>query len=466
MVAVQHVTAVVTTGIYCRPGGCSATPRRENTRRLPSPAAAEAAGFRACLRCRPYRHPAVAPTTGPELVCRAVRMVLSGALDEGTEQQLAARVGVSSRHLRRLFTIHVGVTPSGLARSARAHFARRLLDDTDLSITDIAYAAGFGSLRQFNRVCVEIFRTTPKELRARRRVADRLAADGGLPLRLPFYGPLDWPALLAYLRARAVPGVEHVDGLVYRRTVQIDGHPGVVELLPGGDDHLVLRAHLPRWDGLIHVVQRVRRIAGLDLDLSEPVSRLSDEEIIGPLVHARPGLRPPGTWDAFETGVRALVGHRRSHGVTNMQMATLVQRFGQPVPGLAEFGLHYLFPSPQRLAAAGLAEIGGPPSRAAAVRGYARAVAADEVRLDRSVGLGRLVSRLVALDGMGQQTAHYIALRLGEADAWPVTARMLSRTLAAGGVDRWSPQLVERWRPWRAVAAVHLWAWAGARRSV
>jgi AraC family transcriptional regulator, regulatory protein of adaptative response / DNA-3-methyladenine glycosylase II len=203
--AVNAFTAVATTGIYCQPS-CGARPLAGNTCTFPIAAAAEAAGYRARLRCRPYRYPQTFDWHAPEFVCRAVRLILDGALDGGNEEDLARRLGVSSRHLRRLFLDHLGVTPDGLARSARVHFARRLLDDTDLTVTEVAFAAGFGSLRQFNRACQDIFRDSPRALRARRRKTDRLVADGGLLLRLGFLGPLDWEAMLGYFAAHAIPG--------------------------------------------------------------------------------------------------------------------------------------------------------------------------------------------------------------------------------------------------------------------
>lgn len=212
MCDVESFAAVVTTGIYCRPG-CSARPSPQNVTTFPLAAAAEAAGYRACLRCRPYRAPHLVTWSGPELVCRAVQMTLDGALDRGPEAALATRLGVSARHLRRLFTAHLGVTPDGLARSARAHFARRLLDDTDLSITKIAFAAGYGSVRQFNRACHQVFRASPRDLRARRRASDRLVADGGLPLHLAYEGPLDWEAMLTHFARKAIPGVEDVSAV-------------------------------------------------------------------------------------------------------------------------------------------------------------------------------------------------------------------------------------------------------------
>jgi AraC family transcriptional regulator of adaptative response / DNA-3-methyladenine glycosylase II len=465
---VEACAAVVTTGIYCR-AGCSAQPRAENVRTYALPAAAEAAGYRACLRCRPYRTPQLAQWAGgPELVCRAVGMILDGALDDGTETQLGARLGVSARHLRRLFVEHLGVTPGGLARSARTHFARRLLDDTDLTILEIAFAAGFGSLRQLNRACKDVFRMTPRELRSRRRVSDRLVADGGLLLRLPLNGPLDW---LAYFAARAIPGVERVAGQVYRRTIVVEGDPGVLELFPGDSGQLMLKVHLPRWRELIHIVQRTRRIANLDLDLDEPASHLGNDAIIGPLLRARPGIRMPGTWDAFETGVRAIIGQQVTVAAANTLTARLVQRAGSPVPGLAQLGLTHTFPSPATLARADFRGLGLTRACTKAIRAFAEAVEADGVRLDRSVPLDQLVDSITAIEGVGPWTAHYLALRLGERDACPISSRRLEHARPAqlhqiAGALGELTELTERWRPWRALAFTHLWLESSLQRPL
>jgi AraC family transcriptional regulator of adaptative response / DNA-3-methyladenine glycosylase II len=391
-------------------------------------------------------------------------MILDGALDGATEEELGSRLGVSARHLRRLFGSHLGVTPDGLARSARAHFARRLLDDSDLSVLEISVAAGFGSVRQLNRACREIFRASPSALRAKRRKTDRLAADGGLPVRLAYRGPLDWDALLAYFEARAIPGVEHVSGGAYRRTVVVDGDPGVLELFPGGDDHLVLVLHLPHWDALIHHVARARRIAGLDLDLGEPAAQLSRDAVIGPLLRARPGLRTPGTWDPFETGVRAIVGQQVSVAGATTIVGRLVRRVGTPVPGLSQLGLTHAFPSPAVLAAADLEGLGLPGARQEAIRAFARGVADDSIRLDGSCSLDELVASVTAIDGLGPWTAHYVALRMGERDAFPATDLGLRRAL--DGVNARSlGELAERWRPWRALAATYLWLADGSREA-
>jgi AraC family transcriptional regulator of adaptative response / DNA-3-methyladenine glycosylase II len=455
---VDSFGAVVTTGIYCRPG-CGARPRAENVKSYTLAAAAEADGFRACFQCRPYRWPQSVTWTEPELVCRAVRLILDGALDRANERQLGARLGVSPRHLRRLFAANLGVTPDGLARSARAHFARRLLDDTDLPMLEIALATGYGSLRQFNRACREIFRTSPRALRAKRRKTDRLVADGGLPLRLGFRGPLDWDATMSYFAARAIPGVEHVSEGRYRRTILVDGDPGLIELFPGGDDHLVLVAHLPHWDELMHLVARARRIANLDFDLDEPADHLARDPTMRPLLRARPGLRAPGSWCPFETGVRAIIGQHVTVGAANTITGRLVERYGTEVPGLRRLGLTNTFPPASTLATADLSRLGLTRAREEAIRSFARAVTDDAIRLDGSVGLDELTSSITAIDGLGSWTAHYLALRLGERDAFPITDLGLRRALAGRGVLSRAAlgTLAEPWRPWRALAATHLW---------
>jgi AraC family transcriptional regulator of adaptative response / DNA-3-methyladenine glycosylase II len=452
-------SAVVTTGIYCRPG-CPARPHAKNVRRFELAAAAEAEGFRACLKCRPYRASEPPGNVGPELVCRAVQLVTAGALDEANEAELGARLGLSARHLRRLFVTELGVTPDQLARSRRAHFARRLLDDTDLSITQIAFASGFGSVRQLNRAAQELFRASPRELRARRRVTDRLVADGGLALRLPFRAPFEWDTMLGYFRARAIPGVECVEADTYRRTVLIRGDPGVLEVSPGSDDHLVLRAHLPHWEGLIHVVERARRIFGLDAEVDDAHRVLGGDRVLAPLVSKRPGLRVPGTWDGFETGVRAIIGQQVSVAGAGTITGRLVARHGTAVPGLAAMGLTHTFPEPSALAAADLDGIGLTTKRADAVRAFASAVAGDDLQLDGSASLDELVTAVGALPGLGPWTAQYLALRLGERDAFPSGDLGLRRAASSGGSMPSARELelrAEAWRPWRALAAVHLW---------
>lgn len=384
-------SAVVTTGIYCRPG-CRARPRAENVRTFELAASAEAAGFRACLRCRPYRTAGPLAADAPELVCRAVQLIIEGVLDTGTEVALGAKLAVSPRHLRRIFHDHLGITPGQLAMSRRAHFARRLLDDTDLAVGDVAFASGFTSLRQFNRQMREVFRAAPTELRARRRRADRLAADGGLTMRLPFPPPFDWDTTAAFFASQAVPGVESVAGSVYRRTISLDGAPGLLEISPGGDDHLLLRAHLPYWEGLIHVAGRAGRMAGIG---------------------ARPDVHAPGAWGPFEAAVQAVVAQEADDpGQARDQLGRITERFGPPVPGLPH-GLTRLFPSAAVLAAADLAELGLPPATTKTLTVLAAGVATGQVALDHGASRADLISSLTAVAGIQPATAGQIALRLG-----------------------------------------------------
>ena len=411
-------SAVRTTGIYCRPG-CGAKPLAENVSTFDLPAAAEAAGYRACLRCRPYRVAGTVADEAPELVCRAVQLIIAGLLDESGEEALGSRLGVSARHLRRMFHEHLGVTPDQFARSRRAHFARRLLDDTELGIAEVAFAAGFGSLRQFNRAMREIFRASPRELRDRRRRGDRLAADGGLVLRLPFTPPYDWEAMSTYLGAHAVPGVESFADGVYRRTISLDGEPGLLEIGAGGEDHLILRAHLPFWEGVIHVVDRAARLVGLDCEPVRARAHLSADPKLGPLVTARPGVRVPGAWGPFEVAVQALVRDRLAPDDATDALRKLVEVYGVPVPGLGH-GLAHAFPGPEALAAA---ELVGP---------LAREIVNGNIRLEDSE---TLIPSLETV--MSTQAAHEIALRLGARDAWPF-----------GGE-------AEHLRPWRSLAAVY-----------
>ncbi|WP_141855026.1 bifunctional transcriptional activator/DNA repair enzyme AdaA [Kribbella jejuensis] len=414
-------SAVRTTGIYCRPG-CGAKPLAENVSTFELPAAAEAAGYRACLRCRPYRVAGTVADEAPELVCRAVQLIIAGLLDESGEEALGARLGMSARHLRRMFHEHLGVTPDQFARSRRAHFARRLLDDSELGIAEIAFASGFGSLRQFNRAMREIFRASPRELRERRRRSDRLIADGGLVLRLPYTPPYDWDAMCTFLAERAIPGVEAVYDGVYRRTISLDGSPGMLEIGPGGDDYLLLRAHLPFWEGVIHVVDRAARLVGLDCEPVLARALLASDPELGPLVAERPGVRVPGAWGLFEVAVQAVVRDQLPALDVPDALRKLVEVYGVPVPGLAH-GLTHLFPGPEALASAEL------------VGSLAVEVANGNITLEVGEDAAELVRSLETVTS--PPAAQEIALRLGARDAWPFADD------------------AEHLRPWRSLATTY-----------
>ncbi|MCO5320229.1 MAG: helix-turn-helix domain-containing protein [Microthrixaceae bacterium] len=472
------VQAVRTTGIYCRPE-CSARPHPENVTVFPLAAAAEAAGYRACHRCRPYREEVAVGAIGTELVCRAVRMITAGVLDDHDEDFLAAELGLSKRHLRRVFTDQLGVTPDALARSRRVHFARRLLDDTDVPIRDVAFAAGFGSVRQFQRACVSTFGDPPVVLRGRRRAGDRLAADGGLVLRLGYTGEVDWVARSRWFGVRAVEGVEVVGdgaerGHPYARTMLVDGDPAVVEIADtdGAGSALVMRAHLPHWQGLTHVVHRARALAALDVDQREASAQLTTDPLLAHTVARSPGLRPPGCWDPFEVVVQAVLGQQVTVAAATRFASRISESHGRRIPGLSEMGLTRLFPDPSELASADLSGIGLTGARRATVAEVSAAFAEGRVELpevidpldplDAGSPLGSALDALRSIRGIGRWTTEYVALRLGAADAFPAGDVALQEAYArlSGGPRPTESQLREvaqRWRPWRSFAAVHLW---------
>ncbi|MGH9230270.1 MAG: DNA-3-methyladenine glycosylase family protein [Acidimicrobiales bacterium] len=286
----------------------------------------------------------------------------------------------------------------------------------------------------------------------------------GLTDLLPFRPPLEWDAMLGYFALRAIPGVEVVGGGTYRRTVVVDGEPGFIEVSRGGDDHLLLRAHLRDGESLVPVARRVRRITGLDVDVESARAHLTTDPLVGPLVAERPGLRVPGTWDPFEIGVRAVVGQQVTVAGASTLTGRLVERHGQRLPGPAPPGLTHTFPPAATLAEADLGGIGLTQARARAIRGFAVAVAEDRVRLHGGGALDELVGSITAVPGLGPWTAHYIALRMGEPDALPASDLGLRRALVDGRASTVLPSAAEltaraeAWRPWRALAAVHLWS--------
>jgi AraC family transcriptional regulator of adaptative response / DNA-3-methyladenine glycosylase II len=290
---------------------------------------------------------------------------------------------------------------------------------------------------------------------------------GGLTLRLDYQPPFDWENMLAYFRARAIAGVEHVTDGTYRRTVTVDGDPGVLELSAGSPNHLVLRAHLPQrahlrqWHGLIDQLQPARRIFNLDAGVSAASAHLQGDAVIGSLLLARPGLRPPGAWDPFETGVRAIIGQQVSVTGANTLTARVVKRHGSPVPGLGHLGLTHVFPTAASLADADLSGLGLTTARQRSVCAFARAVTTGTLDVDSGSSLDHMVASITAIPGLGPWTAHYLALRMGHPDAFPATdlgiRRALARAIGRSITGAEAGALAERWRPQRATAATHLW---------
>jgi AraC family transcriptional regulator, regulatory protein of adaptative response / DNA-3-methyladenine glycosylase II len=462
----RFFTGVRTTGIFCRPVCPARLPRLENCVFLPSAAAALAAGFRPCLRCRPETSPDVAAWHGTSsTVRRALALIAGGALDEdGDVAGLASRLGVGERHLRRLFRRHLGASPIAVAQARRLLFAKTLIDETRLPMTQVALAAGYGSVRRFQATMRRAYGRAPLELRASRREE---AAGSSIALRLAFRPPYDWPALLAFLAARAIPGVEAVAGERYLRTFAIGASRGVVEVarVPGADR---LRAEVRSSDvtELAALVPRLFRVLDLGADPVTIGEHLSQDPLLAPLVAARPGLRVPGAWEGFELAVRAILGQQVTVGAATGLAGRLVAAYGEPL-GTAEtggvgHGLRFVFPQPARLADADLASLGMPRARAAAISSLAAAVAADARFFDPARGLDAAVERLRALPGIGEWTAQYIAMRvLREPDAFPAGDVGLQRATAGTATQRPTPAALlaraEAWRPWRAYAALHLW---------
>ncbi|MBM3944974.1 MAG: DNA-3-methyladenine glycosylase 2 family protein [SAR202 cluster bacterium] len=460
----REVNAVATTGIYCR-AGCAARPLPANCSTFRSAVAAEAAGYRPCLKCRPdRRRNELLDGNTPDVVKQALMLISDGELDDGGEDALGQRIGISARQLRRLFKEHIGATPALVARSRRTHFARRLLDESDLPVHAISDAAGFRSVRQMNRVVREVFRFTPMELRAKRRASNRPAADGGLRLRIPYPGGFDFTAMLSYLAPRAIPGVESVSGGVYRRVTNTCGYPGAIEVSSANDGaHLDVVAHLPTYANLVDDVARCKRLLGLDVDLSEGRSLLAADPMLGPLVAGSPALTLPGAWDRFETAVRIIVGQHISVPAASTITGRITARCGTAIAGLEGFGLGVLFPSAGQLAEADLSGLGMPAARASTVRGFAAAVAGGSLNLYDTSPLPELVQRLQDFEGIGPWTANVLALRVyGHLDAFPAGDLGLRKAVARlpGGESVSTSALermAERWRPWRSLAAVYLW---------
>ncbi|MFT3776215.1 MAG: Ada metal-binding domain-containing protein [Minicystis sp.] len=448
----HFIIGVRTTGIYCRPGCPARIPKRENTTFYACAAAAEAAGLRACRRCRPDASPASPAAAGtPATVARALRLIDEGGLDEGGVDALAARLGMGARHLRRLFDQHLGASPIAVAQSRRAHFARRLLEDTALPITDVAHAAGFASVRRFNEAVRVAFGAPPRALRGDRGRRDRI---GGITLTLAFRPPLAWGALLAFLGARAIPGVEHVapgddESGLYTRT--FDG--GTLSVTRAGERHLALTVARNGDVDLFSFAGRVRRLFDLDADPLAIAAHLGD------LVSV-PGLRVPGAWDGFEMAVRAILGQQITVKGATTLAGRLVARFGDPIAP-AEGPLTHRFPSAARLASADIESVGLPAARAASIRALATAVASGALDLGASAGLDATIAALTAIPGVGPWTAHYIAMRATrEPDAFPSGDLVLRKRAAGGGEPLTARALearAEAWRPWRAYAAMHLW---------
>jgi AraC family transcriptional regulator, regulatory protein of adaptative response / DNA-3-methyladenine glycosylase II len=484
-------TAVTSTNIYCRPSCPARTPKPENVRFYSSAAAAQQAGFRACMRCRPDAAPGSPEWNGrADVVARAVKLIGDGTVDREGVNGLARRLGYSPRQLHRLVAAELGTGPLALARAQRAQTARLLLQTTDLAATRVAFAAGFESVRQFNDTVRQIFALTPSELRrvsanGHRASAkgDRVSTDGRLAtrsgpapgqqptavsgqlsLRLPFRAPFDGTALLAFLGARAVPGLESFDGETYCRSLRLPHADGVVRLsLEPNPDAAWVRATLQLADlrDLTTAVSRCRRLLDLDADPVAVAEALSSDPLLGPAVRHHPGRRLPGTVDPAELAVRAVVGQQVSVAAARRVAAKLVAALGRPL-SVPQPPVTHLFPDPVALAGASSAAFAMPAARRQAVQTLASALADGSLVLDPGAEPHETRSQLLKLPGIGPWTASYVAMRvLGDPDAFMPSDLGIRRAIAALGQsdDPSSVEaLAERWRPWRSYAMAHLWA--------
>ena len=463
----RFFVGVVTTRVYCRPGCPAPLPKPKNMRFYAFAAAAEDAGFRPCRRCRPETAPGSPVWDGTSAtVSRALKRIFDGDGHESVEA-LAARLGLGSRHLRRLFAEHVGASPASLQRTHRVHFARRLLDETSLPVAEVAFAAGFESVRRFNDAIWTTFHRTPTELRKNSNLTARPAVAGAderlLTLRLPLRLPFDATSLFSFLEERALPGVEAVRGHAYSRTIESRGRAGVLTVsFEPGQDFLRLSTNLTPGPDLLDLVRRAGRVFDVDSDPLAIAAVLCRDPLLAPLVAARPGLRVPGAWDPFEMAVRAILGQQVSVRGARTLAGRLVAAFGRALPRGGADGLTHAFPAPAILAAADLSRIGVPRARAAAIRTLALAVHTGKTELAAPRGLDDLEQRLCELPGIGPWTAQYVALRaFGEPDAFPAGDLGLRRALEAAGVPADAAALRERsaaWSPFRAYATLHLWS--------
>ena len=453
--------AVTTTGVYCRPSCPARTPNREHVRFYPTAAAAQRAGFRACKRCRPDASPGSPDwDTRADVAGRAMRLIQDGVVDRDGVGSLARRLGYGPRQLQRLLVSELGAGPLALARAHRAQAARTLLQTTSLPIADVAFAAGFSSLRQFNATIQDVFAETPTGLRMRaRRPGDGVAPADVIRLRLPLRPPYDFPRLLAFLRVRAVPGVEVVEQGVYRRVLTLPRGLGVVAVRQARteDPFLICDLELGDLRDLPTAVERVRRLCDLDADPAAVSEVLAGDGILGPLAAEMPGLRVPGAVDGAEIALRAVLGQQVSVAGARTLAGRLAEAWGEPL-ARARGPLLRAFPTPERLAAADPATLRLPRARARTLLAVAELLAARRLELDPGADRDEAARILLAVRGIGPWTVGYVRMRaLGDPDVFLPTDLGVRKALAAAGQSSGAAALAERWRPWRSYAVQHLW---------
>jgi AraC family transcriptional regulator of adaptative response / DNA-3-methyladenine glycosylase II len=456
----RFFVGVKTTGIYCRPICPANPPRSENVRFFASAAAASEAGFRPCLRCRPECAPGSPAWAGTSTtVQRGLRLIAEGALDENDVENLAGRLGVTSRHLRRLFARHVGASPVAVAHTQRLHFAKRLIDQTALPMREVSAAAGFGSVRRFNDAFRKTYDRSPRELRRGRVTGE---ASGLLRLALPYREPYDWNRLMAFFAARAIPGLERIVERRYQRAVRIGDTQGVIDIRDEGGS-IALTVHGIATEMLFPVAQRVRGMFDVDAPIDDIAAVLGRDPQLRAWLRGCPGLRVPGAWDGWELAVRAILGQQVSVRAATTLAGRIVEAYGETLAQDDSGQMpNRLFPTPARLARARLERLGIVRSRARSIRALARAVLDGGVRFDATGQCEAFREALTRIPGIGDWTADYVAMRaIKDPDAFPAADLGLLRAFDHAAGRRLRPRELlkraERWRPWRAYAALLIW---------
>lgn len=466
--------AVLSTKIYCRPICRTRTSKESNVRYFATAAAAAEAGFRPCLRCHPECSPGTPAASGTQnTVSRALRLIGENGLQEGGLEALAERLGIGSRHLRRLFLRHLGASPSVVAQTNRLHFAKKLIDETRLPMAQVALASGFGCVRRFNAAISETYHRTPTQIRRLARKT-RIQPEDQHLFRLDFRPPYNWDCLLAFLATRVTPGVEAVESGVYRRTISLGDRCGYFEVSLGAcgkitrrrgirqeNNALMVRLQFGDSRCLFSMIERIRAMFDVNADWDVVARTLRKDRALARGVEALPGLRVPGCWDAFELTALAILGQQMNADKATMLAGQLVRVFGKRFAGAGN--LTHIFPSAETLASADLESIGLTPARAETIRAFARAVCDGRIHFQGMVDSENLLKRLREIPGIGESVVQYVAMRaLRDPDAVPCDDAELARAVE-DCLPRELGRRSEVWRPWRAYAAMLIWQSAARR---
>jgi len=457
-------TGALSTGIYCRPICPARSPKLENIVHFPSAAAAAEAGLHPCLRCRPEASPGSPAWNGASAtVSRAMLLIRQGALDKGTLEDLALKLGVSSRHLRRLFQTHFGASPKSLSTTHKTFFAKRLLDETELPITQIAYVSGFGSIRRFNTAFGKIYGKPPSSFRNASKTNKTLGkAPFRCTLTLSYRPPFDWQRMLGFFQSRAIPGVEWVADGAYHRTIRMNTTTGMISVAHAEKEHaLLLTTALSDSLDLMHIVERVRRTFDLDANMGIIHEVFAGDDVLKKLVNKLPGLRLPGACDPFEVAIRVVTGQQISIKGALTVIGRIAAKAG-PLFKSADYPqLTHFFPTAHELSGCDLGRIGMPERRVRTIQALAQAVTRGELSFLVNGSLGNFIEPLTRIPGIGDWTAQCIAMRaLGEPDAFPAADLGIIKALQQGDERPNRKQILkkaENWRPWRAYAAIYLW---------